>query len=67
MSENFYVLQRMIEKTKLGLNEISYILVGDYTGKETDNDRLAALCFYLDLNTDETISIARTYENKRGA
>lgn len=52
MARRFTIVKRMLEEG-IKIDTISYILLGDYTGKDTIWDKLGYLCLCLDISDDK--------------
>ena len=63
MSEQFFIVGRMIN-AGLKPNEISYILFGDYTGKDKISDQLGFICDTLKLEVSESLILYHAMKNK---
>ena len=66
MSEQFFVVGRMIE-AGLKPNEISYILFGDYTGKDKPYDQLGFICDTLGLEVEESMILYYAMQKRQVA
>lgn len=66
MNEQFFVVGRMIA-AGLKPNDISYILFGDYTGKDKESDQLGFICDTLKLEISESMILYHALKNRQVA